>query len=250
MEKRSAYFFDKWWIPILFSAFAFIFFIVGKITSTNFLNISGLILFLASLFIILISIIFQLVKRRWWKAILTFLFSIGILGSFLIYLTMSIFAGPFLDGTDRWADNLTIPENIQLDNPIDLASDNGARPDSVFNLEKTTMDFQLYNSFQPGLYEYDFWVNRIEKGIIYLKAYEITQNEALSTNRLPESSSVKVDNPTDNIRRFGTTCHFTIYEGDWGKPYAARFEVWFKPDSGDKERKLGEKNYKIEGWQR
>ena len=41
-----------------------------------------------------------------------------------------------------------------------------------------------------------------------------------------------------------------IGEGDWGKYYAARFEVWFDPDSGAPERKLLEKNFKIEGWQR
>ena len=43
---------------------------------------------------------------------------------------------------------------------------------------------------------------------------------------------------------------FTIYEGDWGKPYAARIEVWFRPDSGQPERKLLERTCKIEGWQR
>ena len=44
---------------------------------------------------------------------------------------------------------------------------------------------------------------------------------------------------------------FTIYEGHWGKPYAARFELWFVSDnSGGQEKKLLEKNYKIEGWQR
>ncbi len=163
---------------------------------------------------------------------------------------MSIYLGPFLDGTDRWADNLIIPTNIQLNNPIDLVFDNGERPDSILNLEKTTIDFQLYNSFQPGLYEYDFWINQIEKGTIYLKAYEITQNKSLSTDRLAESSSVKIDNSTNSIQKFHTTHSFTIYEGDWGKPYAARFEIWFKPDNGEKERKLIEKNYKIEGWQR
>ena len=73
---------------------------------------------------------------------------------------------------------------------------------------------------------------------------------ALSTDRLPNSSSVKVYNPTDSIKKFGTTSHFTIYEGDWGQPYASRFEVWFKPDNGGKERKLFKKNYKIEGWMR
>ena len=43
---------------------------------------------------------------------------------------------------------------------------------------------------------------------------------------------------------------FTIYEGDWGKPYAARIEVWFRPDSGRTERKLMERVCKIEGWMR
>jgi hypothetical protein len=39
-------------------------------------------------------------------------------------------------------------------------------------VRKTKTDLQLYNSFQPGLYEYDFWIDRIENGTIYLKAYE------------------------------------------------------------------------------
>ena len=52
------------------------------------------------------------------------------------------------------------------------------------------------------------------------------------------------------IERFGAKAGFTIYEGDWGKPYAARFEVWFEPDSGKDQRKLAERVFKIEGWQR
>ena len=48
--------------------------------------------------------------------------------------------------------------------------------------------------------------------------------------------------------KFSSATDFTIYEGDWGKPYAARFELWFKPVNGGHERKLIEKNYKIEGW--
>ena len=50
--------------------------------------------------------------------------------------------------------------------------------------------------------------------------------------------------------RFGAKRGFTIYEGDWGKPYAARFEVWFRPDMAKTERKLAERIFKIEGWQR
>jgi hypothetical protein len=55
---------------------------------------------------------------------------------------------------------------------------------------------------------------------------------------------------TESSERFGAKAGFMIYEGDWGKPYAARFEVWFKPDSGKTERKLAERVFKIEGWQR
>jgi hypothetical protein len=55
---------------------------------------------------------------------------------------------------------------------------------------------------------------------------------------------------TNATERFGAKAGFTIYEGDWGKPYAARFEVWFKPDAGGAERKLAERTFKIEGWQR
>ena len=90
----------------------------------------------------------------------------------------------------------------------------------------------------------------VSRPSIYLKAFEIIEEYALSTDRLPERSLVKVYNPTVSIEKFGTTSHFTIYEGDWGQPYAARFEVWFKPDNGGQERKLFSKNYKIEGWMR
>lgn len=196
---------------------------------------------------LVISIVYQLIKKRWLKAILTGLFFGGTIAAFVVYVLFSFFLET-VDG-DKWADNLKIPTDIQLDIPVDLALRN-QRQDSVPAWTKYTGDFQLYNSFQPGLYEYDFWTGKIEAGTIYLKAFEITQEYALSTDWLPERSAVKIYNPTDSILKFGTTTHFTIYEGDWGKPYAARFEVWFKPDKGGQERKLFMENYKIEGWQR
>lgn len=152
---------------------------------------------------------------------------------------------------DTWAKNLTIPKNIQIDNPVDLPSfNNNKRPESITNRIVEKIDFQLYNSFQPGLYEYDFWIGKIESGTIYLKAFEITQKQELSADDLLKSSLIKIYNPTNNIKKFRTIDNFTIYEGDWGDPYAARFEVWFKPDNGKKQRKLFSKNYKIEGWMR
>ena len=93
--------------------------------------------------------------------------------------------------------------------------------------------------------------------LLYLKAFEITQNDPLSVDRLKESSTISVYNSTDSLVMFqmdkGNSKYgrpFTIYEGDWGKPYATRFELWFVPENGGQERKLIVKNYKVEGWQR
>jgi hypothetical protein len=247
MTKTLTILFSNWWRPILFWLTAIGLVVTSEIVNNPTLsNISYILLGIALLGLI-VSAAYQLFKRRWLKGIVTSLLFGGTVIAFILYGVLLFFIET-VDG-DKWADNLTIPTNIQLDNPIDLGLGFKGR-DSMSLGTKTMTDLRLYNSFQPGLYEYDFWTGKIESGKIYLKAYEITQNYPLSTDRLPQRSAVKVYNPTDSVLKFGTTTDFTIYEGDWGKPYAARFEVWFKPDNGGQERKLFQKNYKIEGWQR
>ena len=58
-----------------------------------------------------------------------------------------------------------------------------------------------------------------------MKAYEITQNISLSEDRLLETTKIEINNTTDSIKKFQTNSLFTVYESDWGKPFAARFEV-------------------------
>ena len=109
---------------------------------------------------------------------------------------------------------------------------------------------ELRNSLQPGIYDSTIWVNPGEPGMLYLKAFEVTQGTPLSVDRLKERSNEWIgwsDNPGEV---FLSNTHFTIYEGDWGIPYAARFEVWFTPDSGGPDQNLMEKIFRIEGWQR
>lgn len=247
MTKLLLYCFDNWWRPILFFGLTLGTLITSEFIKNKALGTISLILFGIGLLTLFISTIYQLTKRRWLKAILTGLVFGGTIAGFVFY-ALFLFFIETVDG-DKWADNLKIPTNIQLDTPIDLTMNN-QRQDSVLAWTKSKTDFQLYNSFQPGLYEFDFWIGKIERGTIYLKAFEITQEYPLSTDRLAKRSTIKIYNPTDSILKFSTTSDFTIYEGDWGKPYAARFEVWFKSDSGGPERKLFVKNYKIEGWQR
>lgn len=239
--------FDKWWRPLLFFGITLAIFFVALQLHNDFFVKSTIVFCAFALFLLGVSVIYQLIYKRWIKALVT----AGILGATIaavfIYIATMFFIET-VDG-DQWAVGLKIPTDIPIEYPVDL-NDDDTRPDSVSMLRRSHADLQLYNSFQPGLYEYDFWYGKIEKGEIFLKAFEITKNIPLSEERLPESSTLKVVNQTDSILKFHSDYHFTIYEGDWGDPYAARFEVWFRPDSGGKERKLFSKNYVIEGWQR
>ena len=246
MNKIFTYCFEKWLNPILFWGITLVLIIISEFVKQNIFDKISYILLSLSMFGLVVSAIYQLLKKRWIKGIITGLVFGGTIFAFLIYVVFSFFIDT-VDG-DKWADNLTIPKNIELNIP--KGDGWQTRPDSILKIKRQKTDFELYNSFQPGLYEFDFWSSKIEKGVIYIKAFEVTQEYPLSTDRLPERSSVRVQNETDSIIRFSTKSHFTIYEGDWGKPYAARFEVWFKPDNGGKEKKLIEKTYKIEGWQR
>ncbi len=110
--------------------------------------------------------------------------------------------------------------------------------------------FRLVDGLQPGIYDVVYFLNPGEPGTVYLKAYEVTRGTPLSVNRLKARSATRMAWSTNATERFAAKSGFTIYEGDWGKPYAARFEVWFEPDSGASARKLAERVYKIEGWQR
>ncbi|WP_281635705.1 hypothetical protein [Flavobacterium marginilacus] len=247
MKKDRTNFFENGWKPIILWIISIGLLVSSEILKNHLFGSICFALFGFSLLVLLISAIYQLFQKKWLKSFIAFvLFSVTIFA--VIVYTVAMFWIE-QETPDTWAHNLKIPTNIKIDNPADISIDEN-KPDSLTNRIVKQTEFQLYNSFQPGLYEYDFWIGKIESGIIYLKAFEITQNLELSSERLRESSSINVYNPTDKIMKFGTSSHFTIYEGDWGDPYAGRFEVWFKPDNGAKERKLYSKNYKIEGWMR
>lgn len=245
LKKFVTYSFDKWWKPVLLLLLVGLLFVLSIWSDVSFLQIPTFLLFCLSIFFLGVSFIYQLWRKRWLNAFLTFMILGGTVAA-IVFSTIALFFIA-MNTPDTFANDLKIPTDIVIGNPVDL--DFGEkRPDSISNISPQSIDFQLYNSFQPGLYEYDFWTSKIDSGTIYIKAYEITQNYPLSTEHLPRSSSVKILNLTDSIVKVGTSNHFTIYEGDWGKPYAARFEVWYKPAIGEQERKLIEKNYKIEGW--
>lgn len=116
--------------------------------------------------------------------------------------------------------------------------------------DKDGHPFRLLTGMQPGIYGVLYSLNPGEAGSVYLKAFEVTRGTPLSVDRLERASKTRMAWSAAPSERFGAKAGFTIYEGDWGQPYAARFEVWFQPDSGSPPRKLAERIFKIEGWQR
>lgn len=240
MKKIISYCFDNWWRPVLFFGLTALLFVLSEYFGPRKIQDFFSIIFGLGFLGLLISTVYQLVRKRWRYAVFTTLFiAVSIVGFF--FLSIALF-WKIQSEPDTYADELKIPTNIQINQPNEQTE-----PSKI----KET-DFFINSSFQPGLYTYAVWTRRIEKGKIYLKAFEVTENEPLSVDRLKERSIIEVYNPTDSIVKSSmkNETEFTIYEGDWGKPYAARFELWFKPDNGGKERKLLEKNYEIEGWQR
>jgi hypothetical protein len=115
---------------------------------------------------------------------------------------------------------------------------------------KGAASIELTKSFQGGLYNARIRCNPGAPGRVYLKAFEITHDDRLSEDPLATATNEWVGWSDDPAEQFLSETHFTIYEGDWGQYYGARFEVWFEPDDHSGERKLLERNFKIEGWMR
>ncbi|MGM0454339.1 MAG: hypothetical protein ACQERN_14375, partial [Thermodesulfobacteriota bacterium] len=120
-------------------------------------------------------------------------------------------------------------------------------PDSI---KKKAPSLEIRNAGQPGIYDSHIWMNPGEPGVIYLAAFEVTGETQLSADPLREKTNERIGWSRDPEERFFSNTRFTIYEGEPGRPYAARLEVWFVPDAGGPERKLFERVFKIEGWQR
>lgn len=109
---------------------------------------------------------------------------------------------------------------------------------------------ELYIVGSGGIYLVYAYVNPQDAGYVYLKAFEETRSTPLSEERLRDRSLEYTGWSLDSGEQFFYNTQITIYEGDWGTYYPARFELWFVSESGAPERKLIEKVFKIEGWQR
>ena len=121
--------------------------------------------------------------------------------------------------------------------------------DTAVTVDSLDADSYLQLWGDDGCYEYDFYYCALPAGELFLRCYEATKNIPLSEDRLPESSKVRIDS-THSFSKLADKAEFTIYEGDFGDYYAARVEVWYRNAATGKEKKLMEKTYRVDGWQR
>ena len=202
---------------------------------------------------------------------------------FLFSLYFALFfihinAGPH-PNKDHFADNLKLPKDTELFIPVEIGvekDDVSPQKDDLFLYEmdinvtvegnklygKNGEILNMYNDSYGVAYKADIWCNPGEAGSIYLKGFEITHetflkrsyvyyNEKkgdLDIENLKERSMIQTlysKNPEELF--CNTTKAFCIPEGEPGQFYGVRFEVWFRPYSREPERKLFEKNFKIQG---
>jgi len=222
-------YFRIWWIPIISYLVPFGIFILGLAFRRDFLIDFALILFYLNILGSIISCVVQVFIRKWYL-----LFPQLIVAGFLFFFVGMIFT---YSPPDFYGTHKKIPENIVISEPLDSIP-----IQSDFN----NNHFVLTGYGQPGIYKYYTDLKPKENGCIFIKAYEVTSNDKLSTSRLKERSKIKVDSIDSGI----FSNDFTIYEGSWGDKYGARFELWFDPKGDKPEYKLTERNYIIEGWMR
>jgi hypothetical protein len=169
----------------------------------------------------------------------------GLISSYLVVTS----AGPALEifeessHEDRSATRHAL---AMLDAELRAAAD-GKKPSARMEVSDT---LDVVHGMQPGIYLVYARVNPGAPGTTYLKLYEHTRNTRLSAERIEQRSRQAIGWSADPREGFLYNVEITIYEGDWGVHYPARFELWFKPADGGPERKLREDIFRVEGWQR
>lgn len=236
----KSFFIKYWWtFPLLLAMSMLALKVLFTKTPSILETIVGVLLLLVVI-ALLTSWVLLIINKQWLKVLLSFLASAVVSGILWIPLVLSAMSGPDGFGKDH-----PIPEQLEYNLPLSYESD---KIEVIDSLDINTY-LQIWNDCQGGLYKYDFYYGGLELGEIFLRCYEVTSNTPLSEDRLIEQSRVKIS-PQKQFGKVVNKQSFIIYEGDWDDYYAARVEVWFKSSETNKESKLMEKVYRVEGWMR
>jgi|SRR5690554_1672676 len=177
------------------------------------------------------------------KILRIILISLGL----LVLLAIGLFFGSiwYYSWQDSKFYDIEIPDGENYQKPTEYL--NNKQLDSLKNL---TVDSERIEIIGTGYGGYDFymWHKPTEMGEIYIKAFETTKNQRLSEWKLTNRTKNTISELSDDYKLF--TGRTVIDEGTFEKYYPARFELWFKSEKEGTEKKLTEKSYLIDGWDR
>lgn len=177
------------------------------------------------------------------KILKIILISVGL----LVLLAIGLFYGSiwYYSWQDSKFYNIEIPEGQKYQKPTEYL--NNKQVDSLQALIVDSENIEIIGTGYGG-YDFYMWHKSTEKGEIYIKAFEITENQRLSEWKLTNRTKNKITELSDDHKLF--TGRTVIDEGTFEKYYPARFELWFKSAKDGTEKKLTEKSYLIDGWDR
>ena len=205
---------------------------------TVFETIVGIFLIL-TLIALPVSWIVLLINKKWFKCLLSLAMTVLIVCVLWFPLVLASMNAP-----DGFGKSHPIPEGLAYNHPLSTESDQSAAIDSL----DTETYLQVWEELH-GHYMYDLYYGPLPAGDIYIRCFEATENIPLSEESILEESLVS-RGTTTSFTQLVSRKKFRIYEGDWDDYYAARIEVWHKDASTQKETKLLEKVYRVDGWMR
>ena len=141
--------------------------------------------------------------------------------------------------------NIQIPKNLKIEKTIKSLTNQ--QLDSIKRIKVYKDKIIIIGN---GLSSYNFfiWHKSKEKGEIFIKAFELTQNIQLSELELYNGTKKEITELNNQFNFYKGNS--TIYEGTFGDFYPTRFELWFKSEKTGIEKKMTEKSYLIDGWDR
>ena len=196
----------------------------------------------------IIIIVRDFIIKRYDHAVICLL--VSMLGVVVVYAWSFFYGMAAGSAPTYYAEKHPIPPDLEYSIPGNLPWDESfPNRDSIVTECDTNSWLMLYGNL--ACYDWDFYYPALPDGILYLRLFEVTKNEPLSYEQIKKETKTYVSNHT----AFGHIEHnqgkgFTIYEGDFERYYAARVEVWHRDTLKHQERKLVEKIYRVDGYNR
>lgn len=165
----------------------------------------------------------------------------------LVLVAIGLFFGSiwYYSWQDSKFYDIEIPEGENYQKPTEYL--NNKQLDSLKNLAVDSERIEIIGTGYDG-YDFYMWHKPTEMGETYIKAFELTKNQRLSEWKLTNRTKNLISELSDDYKLF--TGRTVIDEGTFEKYYPARFELWFKSEKDGAEKKLTEKSYLIDGWDR